>query len=213
MLLSQMSSQKWDQCSALALPCVDPWSCEPGLATVPGLGIQTQPFLMLTSGLWFPLCLPPHTALPQGSTSVSDQEVWQHKSWAVQRSCSQRTLLTMCCALIQHNQAHHLHFQKPTEHLINYKWSHPPPCVVKALFGLSLVQGDNLQIKDSPWVLAPPAPPEVLSSQGCPASGHKEHHHIYCSVARSLGDRICISLPHTERCSAPQSLKQRQEEN
>lgn len=40
-LLSQISSQKWDQCAALALPCAGPWSCQhlhQGLLPSPGLG-------------------------------------------------------------------------------------------------------------------------------------------------------------------------------
>lgn len=60
-----------------------------------GWVIQTQPLLMPTSGLCFPLCLPPPPALPQGSVWAGDLAA--QSLTLSQPSCSQRTLLTMCC--------------------------------------------------------------------------------------------------------------------
>lgn len=80
--------------------------------------------LKLTSGLWFPLCLPPHSVLQYQcvwSGDLAPTTTTAQSLTLSQHSCSQRALLTMYSALIQHNQPHHLNFQSPTEHLINNK--------------------------------------------------------------------------------------------
>ena len=69
----------------------------------------------------------------------------------------------------------------------------------------------SAEYQDSPWVLAPPAPLEVLSSQGCPAGRTQsccyEYHNLYCSVTRSLGDRSwCTLLCRVKGVSCPREL-------
>lgn len=67
------------------------------------------------------------------------------------------------------------------------------------------------EYQDSPWVLARPAPLEVLSSQGCPARRTQrwcyEYHDLYCSVTKSPGDRSwCILLCTLKNVSCPREL-------
>lgn len=120
-LLSQMSSQKMGPvcCSGSAL-C---WSMElSALGTracshPQGWGLQPQPFPVLTSSR----CSAPGQYQWVWSGGLAATTSTARSLTLSQHSCSQRTLLTVYSALIQHNRAHDLNFQSPAEHLINDK--------------------------------------------------------------------------------------------
>lgn len=144
MLLSQMLSQRrgpiiWSG-SALRWS-VEQWMFAPGLAPIPRFwGLRPSRSFCSPQGCTWRLCVV--LALLRSSRCSAPEHY--HSVWfgglaartsrvqrlpIFQQGCFQRTLLTTFIALIQRNQAHHLKFQIPTEHLINNKWSHAPQCV------------------------------------------------------------------------------------
>lgn len=85
-LLSQLLAQKKEQWSDLALPCVNQWSrghLDRACSGPQGLGIQTQLFPVLTSGILWRLRV---FSAPEQNQYLSGLEVWQpkqaqHKDW------------------------------------------------------------------------------------------------------------------------------------
>lgn len=137
MLLSQMLPQRrgpmgW---SGSAL-CWSVNTCTRACSSPQGLRIQTPPFPMLTLGLLLKALCGSCSALlimlrcPRAVAiclaGLATRTSTAQRLTIFQQGCFQRTLLT---ALIQCNQAHHLNFQSPTEHLINNKCFHPLQCI------------------------------------------------------------------------------------